>query len=75
MGSLSASRLITGDAVDSLDCDHVTVNDVQDPVRADAQPVVPAPVESLSDEQIIHRSATAAPTARIPSWSQQVVAR
>jgi hypothetical protein len=22
----SASRLITGDAVDSLDCDHVTVN-------------------------------------------------
>jgi hypothetical protein len=52
----SASRLITGDAVDSLDCDRVTVNDVPDPVRADAQPVVPAPVESLSDKRIIHQA-------------------
>jgi hypothetical protein len=34
-------------AIDPLDSYHITINDVHDPVLADAQPVVPAPVERL----------------------------
>ena len=33
--------------VDPFDCDHVVVDHVHNPVRADAEPVVPAPVKSF----------------------------
>ncbi len=36
-----------------LDADHVIVDDVHDPVRADPQPVIPASVESLCGVWII----------------------
>jgi len=39
--------LSTSHSVDPLDGDLVTVDDVHDPVLADPQPVIPAPVESL----------------------------
>ena len=39
--------LVISQAVDPLDGDDVTVYHVKDPVSADAEPVVPAPVESL----------------------------
>ena len=47
------SRLAADHAIDSLDCDHVTVNDVHDAVLADAQPVVPAPVKRLGRVRVI----------------------
>jgi hypothetical protein len=47
------SRLVIRDAVDSLDRNHVTVDDVHDPVPADAQPVIPASVESLLRVRIV----------------------
>lgn len=49
-------RLITGDAVDSLDRDQVTFDHIQDPVPADAQPMVPAPVKSFSGKRIISQA-------------------
>ena len=42
------ARLVIRQAVDPLDGDDVTVYHVKDPVSADAEPVVPAPVEGLS---------------------------
>jgi len=41
------------DAVDPFDGNHVTVDDVHDPVLADAQPVIPASVESLLRVRIV----------------------
>jgi hypothetical protein len=43
-----SGRLVISQAVDPLDGDDVTVYHVKDRVSADAEPVVPAPVESLS---------------------------
>ena len=40
-------RLVISQAVDPLDGDDVTVYHVEDPVSADAEAVVPAPMESL----------------------------
>jgi hypothetical protein len=39
--------------VNALDRDQVAVNDVLDPVLADPEPVVPAPVKALSGVRII----------------------
>ncbi len=45
--------LRAGHAINTLDADHVIVDDVHDPVRADPEPVIPAPVESLCGVCII----------------------
>ena len=45
--------LSAGHAINPLDADHVIVDDVHDPVRADPQPVIPASVESLRGVWII----------------------
>jgi hypothetical protein len=47
-GGADGGWLVISQAVDPLDGDDVTVYHVKDPVSADAEPVVPAPVESLS---------------------------
>ena len=47
------ARLAIQRAVDSLDRDHVLIGHVQDAVRADAEPVVPAAVERLSGVRVI----------------------
>jgi len=49
----SAMGLGANQAIDSFDGDHITVDDVHDPVRADPQPVVPAPVESLRRVRVV----------------------
>jgi hypothetical protein len=43
---VAGSPLSIRDTIDSLDGDHVTVDNVHDPVPADPQAVVPAAVES-----------------------------
>jgi hypothetical protein len=44
---LILGNLLIRNTVYSLDGDHVPVDDVHDPVPADPQPVIPAPVESF----------------------------
>jgi hypothetical protein len=44
---MSLSRLVGDNTIDSLDGDHIAVDDIHDPVPADPQPVIPAPVEPL----------------------------
>ena len=49
----SGARLVISHPVDPLDGDDVTVYHVEDPVPADAEPVVPAPVEPLRRIRVI----------------------
>ena len=53
VGSQPSACLGAGHAINPLDGDHVIVDDVHDPVRADPQPVIPASVESLCGVWII----------------------
>ena len=48
-------RLVISRAVDPLDGYHVRVYHVEDPVSADAEPVVPAPVEPLRRIRLIRQ--------------------
>jgi len=47
------TKLAVDHAIDALDSYHVAVNDVHDPVLADTQPVIPAPVERLRRVRVI----------------------
>jgi hypothetical protein len=55
--------LLRSHAIYSLDGYHITVDGVHDPVLADSQPVISAPVESIRGIRISARAATAAPMA------------
>ena len=66
-----AGRLVISYAVDPFDGDDVTVYHVEDPVPADAEPMVPAPVEPLRRIRVTANAATATPIARMPSWSRR----
>src|SRR5215472_13845126 len=55
MSALPGAVPAVGDPVDALDRDQVTVDDVQDAVRADAQPVVPAAVKAGSGPRVLRQ--------------------
>jgi hypothetical protein len=69
-------RLVISYAVDPLDRDDVTVYHVNDPVPAGAEPVVPAPVESLGRIRVAGQGSDghadrAHAILVAPSWSRR----
>jgi hypothetical protein len=68
-------RLGANHAIGSLDGDHVTVDDVHDPVAADPQPVVSAPVESLRRVRVLGQGGNGCADGAYAVLVSQVTAR